>query len=112
MDTRGVYDSDLEEWAFGPAPSHATSPHKGIRPHVLHHSVASDSFATLWTIAHQAPLSMGFPRQQYRNGWPFPSPGDLPNPGVELTCLLSPALALGFLTMCTVWEAHQTTWGG
>ena len=43
----------------------------------------SDSFATLWTIAHQAPLSMGFPRQEYWNGLPFPSPRDLPNPGIK-----------------------------
>ena len=40
-------------------------------------------FATLWTIAHQAPLSMGFSRQEYWSGLPFPSPGDLPNPGIE-----------------------------
>ena len=46
-------------------------------------SVVSDS-ATPWTVAHQAPLSMGFSRQQYWNGLPFPSPGDLPDPGIEL----------------------------
>ena len=40
-------------------------------------------FATPWTAAHQAPLSMGFSRQEYRSGLPFPSPGDLPNPGIE-----------------------------
>ena len=40
-------------------------------------------FGTLWTIAYQAPLSMGFPRQEYWSGLPFPSPGDLPNLGVE-----------------------------
>ena len=40
-------------------------------------------FATPWTVAYQAPLSMGFPRQEYWNGLPFPSPGDLPNPGIE-----------------------------
>ena len=40
-------------------------------------------FATPWTIAHQAPLSMGFSRQEYWNGLPFPSPGNLPNPGIE-----------------------------
>ena len=51
-------------------------------------SVVSDS-ATPWTVAHQAPLSMGFSRQQYWNGLPFPSPGDLPDPGIELR---SPAL--------------------
>ena len=41
-------------------------------------------FATPWTVAHQAPLSMGFSRQEYWNGLPFPSPGDLPGPGIEL----------------------------
>ena len=40
-------------------------------------------FATLWTVAYQAPLSMGFSRQEYWSGLPFPSPGDLPNPGIE-----------------------------
>ena len=46
-------------------------------------------FATLWTIAHQAPLFMEFSRQDYWSGLPFPSPGDLPNSGIELG---SPAL--------------------
>ena len=40
-------------------------------------------FATLWTVAHQAPLSMGFSRQEYWSGLPFPSPGDLPHLGIE-----------------------------
>ena len=40
-------------------------------------------FATVWTIAHQAPLSMGFSRQEYWSGLPFASPGDIPNPGIE-----------------------------
>ena len=40
-------------------------------------------FATPWAIAYQAPLSMGFSRREYWSGLPFPSPGDLPNPGVE-----------------------------
>ena len=40
--------------------------------------------ATPWTAAHQAPLSMGFSRQEYWSGLPFPSPGDLPDPGIEL----------------------------
>ena len=42
----------------------------------------SDS-ATPWTVAYHAPLSVGFSRQEYWNGLPFPSPGDLPNPGIE-----------------------------
>ena len=40
-------------------------------------------FVTPWTVAHQAPMSMEFSRQEYWGGWPFPSPGDLPNPGTE-----------------------------
>ena len=40
-------------------------------------------FATSWTVAYQASLSMGFSRQEYWSGVPFPSPGDLPNPGIE-----------------------------
>ena len=45
----------------------------------------SDSFATLWTVAHQGPLAMGFPRQGYWGGLPFLSPGDLSNPGIGPT---------------------------
>ena len=41
------------------------------------------TLATPWTVAHQAPLSMGFSRQEYWSGLPFPSPGDLPDPGIE-----------------------------
>jgi len=40
-------------------------------------------FATPWTVAHQAPLFMGFPRQEYWSGLPFPAPGDLPDPEIE-----------------------------
>ena len=50
----------------------------------------SSSFVALWTVAHQAPVSMGFLRQEYWSGLPFPFPGDLPHPGIELT---SPTLA-------------------
>ena len=49
---------------------------------------------TPWTVAHQAPLSVGFPSQEYWSGLPFPSPGDLPDPGIELG---SPALQAGSL---------------
>ena len=45
-------------------------------------------FVTLWTLAHQAPSSVGFPRQAYWNGLPFSYPGDLPDPGIELRSLL------------------------
>ena len=50
---------------------------------------------TPWTVAHQAPPSMGFSRQEYRSGLPFPSPGDRPNPGIEPR---SPALQADALT--------------
>ena len=48
---------------------------------------------TLWTVAHQNPLSMGLPRQEYWGGLLFPPPGDLPDPGMEAASLMSPALA-------------------
>ena len=52
-------------------------------------------FVTPWTVAYQAPPSMGFSRQQYWSGLPFPSPGDLPDPGIEPG---SPALQADALT--------------
>ena len=51
-----------------------------------------------WTVAPQAPLFMGFSRQEYWNRLLFPSPGDLPDPGIEPVSLGSPALADGFFT--------------
>ena len=50
-------------------------------------------FETLWTIAHQASLSMGFSRQEYWSGLLFPSPGDLSDPGIKPASLAFPALA-------------------
>ena len=49
-------------------------------------------FVTLWTVAHQAPLSMGFSRKEYLSGLPYPSPGDLPDSEIEPASLVSPAL--------------------
>ena len=57
-----------------------------MQPALLSHAQSLSPvqlFATPWTIAHQAPLSMGFPRQEYLSGLPFLSPGDLPNPGIR-----------------------------
>ena len=63
-------------------------------------------FATLWTVAHQAPLSMGFSCHDYWCGLLFPPPGDLPNTGIEPLSLMSPALAGGFFTTSATWEAQ------
>ena len=60
---------------------------------------------TLWTIALQAPLSMRFSRQERWSGWPCLPPGDLPDPEIEPTSLVSPALAGMFLTTSATWEA-------
>ena len=55
----------------------------------------SKSFSTPWTAAHQAPLSIGFSRQEYQSGIPFPSPGNLPDPETEL---VPPTLAGGIFS--------------
>ena len=63
-------------------------------------------FTTLWTVAHQAPLSMGFSRQEYWSGLPWPPPGDLPDPGIKPASLVSPAVAGRLFTTSATWEAH------
>ena len=62
-------------------------------------------FATRWTVAHRAPLSMGCPRQEYWSGLSCPPPGDLPDPGIEPA---SPALAGGFFTTEPPGKHHVT----
>ena len=62
-------------------------------------------FMTPWAVAHQAPLSMEFSRQEYWSGLPFSTLGDLPDPGVKTYIFASPALAGRFFTNCTTWEA-------
>ena len=57
---------------------------------------------------HQAPLSMGFPRQEYRSGLLFPSPGDLPNPGIEPVSLVYPALPVNFLPTVPSGKSSRT----
>ena len=68
-------------------------------------------FVTLWTVALQAPLSMGFSRQEYRGGLPCPPPGDLPDPGVEPVSFMSPALADGPFTTLTTQDAQMSATG-
>ena len=62
-------------------------------------------FATPWTVGPQAPLSMGFSRQECRSGLPFPSTGELPNPGIEPWSLTSPPLAGRFFTTTATGKA-------
>ena len=67
-------------------------------------------FVMLWTVARQAPLSLGFSRQEYWSGLSFPSPGDLPDLGIKLTSLISPAWTGRFFTTGATWEAWHDTW--
>ena len=64
-------------------------------------------FATLWTVAHQTPLSMASSRQEYWSGLSCAPPGDLPDPGIEPASLKSPALAGGVFT---TWKALFVQW--
>ena len=82
------------------------SPSYGTLVHACCRFSSEQLCATPWTVAHQAPLSVGFPRQEYRSGLPFPSPGDLPHTGIDPASLMSPALASAgrFFTTSTTWE--------
>ena len=72
---------------------------------MLSHFSCVSLFLTPWIVAHQAPLSVRFSKLEYWIAWPCPSPGDLPDPGIEPTSLTSPALASRFLTTSATWEA-------
>ena len=65
---------------------------------MLSHFSCVRHFTASRTVVRQAPLSMGFSRQEYWGGLPCPPPGDLPDPGIKLASLMSPALARGFFT--------------
>ena len=71
---------------------------------VLSHLVMSDSSWPHKIVAHQAPLSMEFSKQEYWGGLPFPSPGDLPEPGIEPESPVTPALVGRFFTTWATWE--------
>ena len=70
-------------------------------------ALAVSDFATRGTVALQAPLSMGFSRQEYWSEWPCPPPGDLPRLGIEPTFLVSLLLADGLFTASATWEASN-----
>ena len=74
---------------------------------MLSHFSSVQLFANPWTVASQAPLSMGFFRQGYWSRFPCPPPGNLPDPGIEPVSLMSSALAGGFFTTSTTWEAQR-----
>ena len=90
---------------FGPKSEHSSWKMDLCLKCVLNHLSHIRLFATLWTVAHQAPLFMGFSRQEYWSGLSCPPPGDLPDPGIEPMSLVSPALAGGFFTISAPWEA-------
>ena len=70
-------------------------------------SIRLSCFSCIRLCPHWAPLSMGFSRQEYWSALPFPSPGDLPNPGIETPSLVSSSLAGGLFTTSTFWATHQ-----
>ena len=63
---------------------------------------------TPWTVVLQALLLMGFPRQEYTSGLPFPSPGDLPDPEIKLASLCVSHVGRQILYHCAIWETHST----
>ena len=74
---------------------------------MLSHFSHIQFLVTLWAVAFQDPLSLGFSRQEYWSGLQFPSSGDLPNPGIKPQSLTSPALTGKFFTTSTCWEAYS-----
>ena len=75
---------------------------------MLSHFSSVQLFVILWIVAHQAPLSLGFSRQEYWSGLLCPPPGDIPDPGIEPMYLLSFASAGVFFTTSATWEAKFT----
>ena len=96
----GLQDHRHHLCCSGSASSMCSSPPSFAK--VLNHFSHVQLFVTPWTIAHQAPLSMGFPSEEYWSRLPWPPPGDLPNPVIKPMSLTSPALAGGFFTMSSL----------
>ena len=84
----------------------------------IHHAKCVHVFSVMsnlaapWTVAHQAPLSLGFSRQGYCSRLPFPTPGDLPDPGIEPTSPMSPVPAGGFFTIVSPGKPHYEKYLG
>ena len=77
---------------------------------MLSHFSRVGLLVTLRTVACQAPLSVGFFRQEYWSGLPCHPPGDLPDPGIQPMSLVSPALTGGFFTTSATWKAQEKGW--
>ena len=89
---------------LGSMPGWGTRPTSCPHACVLSHFSQAPLFLTLWTVAHQTPLSVGSSGQEYWHGLPCPPPGDLPNPGIKPASPRSPALAGGFFRTNATWE--------
>ena len=81
-----------------------------MRTCVLSHFSRVRLFATPWTVAHQAPLSIGLSRQENWSGLPVPSCREIPHQKSNSVSLTSPELAVGFFTISVTWEAHVYLW--
>ena len=79
-----------------------------LEPHRMHACMVMSGSVTPQSVAHQAPLSVGFPKQEHWSGLPFPSPGDLPDPGARTASPASPVLAGGFFTSTSPGEPKST----
>ena len=85
-------------------PDHFRTGKGGTRARMLSCFSRVRLFSTAWTVARQAPLSLGFSRQEHQSGLPHPPPGDLPDPGMEPESLRSPTMAGRFFTTSATWE--------
>ena len=109
--SRRRHSVHLPHWLYyWGTPVHTNSTRNGyikafVRACVLSLFSCVRLFETPWTVAHQASLSMGFPRQEYLRGLPCPPPRDLPNPEIESESLMFPALAGEFFITSATWEA-------
>ena len=102
---REMDNSKIQKWLKKEKHVGGGSAERGMHACVLNCFPQVQLYATLWIVAHQAPLSMRFSRQEYWNALPFSSPGDVPNPGIKPTSLAAPAVAGGFFTASAAWEA-------
>ena len=100
---RGRHEQDHDEYRGDIQPSTVH-----MCAFVLSHFSRVRLFATLWTVACQTPLSMGFSRQEYWSGLPYLPLGDLSNSGIQVTFLMSPVLAGVFSPTSTTWEAWES----